>query len=269
MITQNNIPRNEQYGRAAAPAMRSRRGGGLGRHGVPAGRSRDPQLHHLRGPAGLAVPASPSTVITGSRSTSWAAAASTAAARTQPATPAPEPPSNPSCCSRKELPRAGGLVQFRGGEISEIWSGDVITTSSGKWHWHGAGPEMDWASRSPTTSTTAGGRHERVHRHLRADPASRDSAVSRVIHGHERVRAPGRARIRNRDLPTLGSRPTSGTGLPQRRSDGDGRSPQWCGGIIRVGMAVGVEAGSGVVCGEPGQEGDAARREPGEGVSLR
>ena len=163
-------------------------------------------------------------------------------------------PSGRPCMS----PRAGGLVQFRGGEISEIRSGDVITTSSGKWHWHGAGPEMDWASRSPTTSTTAGGRHERVHRHLRADPASRDSAVSRVIHGHERVRAPGRARIRRRGLPTLGSRPTSGTGLPQRRSDGDGRSPQWCGGIIRVGMTVGVEAGSGVVRGEPGQEGDAA-----------
>ena len=47
-------------------------------------------------------------------------------------------PSGRPCMS----PRAGGLVQFRGGEISEIRSGDVITTSSGKWHWHGASPEM-------------------------------------------------------------------------------------------------------------------------------
>jgi quercetin dioxygenase-like cupin family protein len=34
-----------------------------------------------------------------------------------------------------------GLVQARGGSISEIRPGDVISTPSGEWHWHGAAPE--------------------------------------------------------------------------------------------------------------------------------
>jgi quercetin dioxygenase-like cupin family protein len=34
-----------------------------------------------------------------------------------------------------------GLMQARGGEISEIRPGDVITTPSGEWHWHGAAPD--------------------------------------------------------------------------------------------------------------------------------
>jgi quercetin dioxygenase-like cupin family protein len=34
-----------------------------------------------------------------------------------------------------------GLVQARGGSLSEIRPGDVISTPSGEWHWHGAAPE--------------------------------------------------------------------------------------------------------------------------------
>ena len=31
-----------------------------------------------------------------------------------------------------------GLIQARDGEIAEIRAGDIITTPSGEWHWHGA-----------------------------------------------------------------------------------------------------------------------------------
>ena len=34
-----------------------------------------------------------------------------------------------------------GRIQARGGEISEIRPGDIISTPSGEWHWHGAAPE--------------------------------------------------------------------------------------------------------------------------------
>lgn len=34
-----------------------------------------------------------------------------------------------------------GLVQSRGGEITEIRPGDTIYTPPGEWHWHGAAPE--------------------------------------------------------------------------------------------------------------------------------
>jgi quercetin dioxygenase-like cupin family protein len=34
-----------------------------------------------------------------------------------------------------------GRIQARGGEISEIRPGDVISTPSGEWHWHGAAPD--------------------------------------------------------------------------------------------------------------------------------
>jgi quercetin dioxygenase-like cupin family protein len=33
-----------------------------------------------------------------------------------------------------------GLVQSRGGEITEIRSGDIIWTPADEWHWHGAAP---------------------------------------------------------------------------------------------------------------------------------
>ena len=43
-------------------------------------------------------------------------------------------------------------MQARGDGISEIRPGDVITTPSGEWHWHGAAPddgrpEMDWGEQ--------------------------------------------------------------------------------------------------------------------------
>ena len=33
-----------------------------------------------------------------------------------------------------------GLVQARGGKITEIRSGDIIWTPADEWHWHGAAP---------------------------------------------------------------------------------------------------------------------------------
>jgi quercetin dioxygenase-like cupin family protein len=34
-----------------------------------------------------------------------------------------------------------GLVQSRGGEVTEIRPGDTIYTPPGQWHWHGAAPD--------------------------------------------------------------------------------------------------------------------------------
>jgi quercetin dioxygenase-like cupin family protein len=34
-----------------------------------------------------------------------------------------------------------GRIQARGGSISEIRPGDIISTPSGEWHWHGAAPD--------------------------------------------------------------------------------------------------------------------------------
>jgi quercetin dioxygenase-like cupin family protein len=34
-----------------------------------------------------------------------------------------------------------GLIQSRGGQVSEIRSGDTIYTPPGEWHWHGAAPD--------------------------------------------------------------------------------------------------------------------------------
>lgn len=34
-----------------------------------------------------------------------------------------------------------GRVQSRGGDVTEIRSGDVIHTPPGEWHWHGAAPD--------------------------------------------------------------------------------------------------------------------------------
>jgi len=55
--------------------------------------------------------------------------------------------------------------------------------------------------------------------------------------------------------------------VAQALADGDDQGSQWCGDIISVGAAVAVEVSLGVVCSEPGQERDAAGREPGEGFS--
>jgi len=56
--------------------------------------------------------------------------------------------------------------------------------------------------------------------------------------------------------------------VAQVLADGDDQGPQWRGDTIGVGAAVAIEVGRGVVCGEPGQECDAAGREPGEGFSY-
>ena len=34
-----------------------------------------------------------------------------------------------------------GLIQARGGEMTEIRPGDTIYTPPGEWHWHGAAPD--------------------------------------------------------------------------------------------------------------------------------
>lgn len=34
-----------------------------------------------------------------------------------------------------------GRIQARGGSITEIRPGDVVSTPSGEWHWHGAAPD--------------------------------------------------------------------------------------------------------------------------------
>ena len=33
-----------------------------------------------------------------------------------------------------------GLIQSRGGEVTEIHRGDIVHTPAGEWHWHGADP---------------------------------------------------------------------------------------------------------------------------------
>lgn len=33
-----------------------------------------------------------------------------------------------------------GLIQSRGGKVTEIHRGDIIHTEAGEWHWHGAAP---------------------------------------------------------------------------------------------------------------------------------
>ena len=35
-----------------------------------------------------------------------------------------------------------GLVQSRGGDVTEIRPGDVVHTPPGEWHWHGATPDQ-------------------------------------------------------------------------------------------------------------------------------
>jgi quercetin dioxygenase-like cupin family protein len=48
-----------------------------------------------------------------------------------------------------------GLVQSRGGEITEIRSGDIIWTPADEWHWHGAAPG-DFMTHLSITEAAAG-----------------------------------------------------------------------------------------------------------------
>ena len=34
-----------------------------------------------------------------------------------------------------------GLVQARGGDVTEIRAGEVVRTPADEWHWHGAAPD--------------------------------------------------------------------------------------------------------------------------------
>lgn len=43
-----------------------------------------------------------------------------------------------------------GLVQSRGGEVTEMRAGDVVHTPSDEWHWHGATPDDSMAHISVT-----------------------------------------------------------------------------------------------------------------------
>jgi quercetin dioxygenase-like cupin family protein len=53
-----------------------------------------------------------------------------------------------------------GLMQSRGGTVSEMRAGDVVSTPSDEWHWHGASPEDAMAHISVTEGVGAGGRPE-------------------------------------------------------------------------------------------------------------
>ena len=52
-----------------------------------------------------------------------------------------------------------GRIQARGGSVSEIRPGDVISTPSGEWHWHGAAPDHYMTH----LSITEGGPHWGPH----------------------------------------------------------------------------------------------------------
>ena len=53
-----------------------------------------------------------------------------------------------------------GLIQSRGGDITEIRPGDVVYTPSDEWHWHGAAPDHFMAHLSLTEGVGEGGRPE-------------------------------------------------------------------------------------------------------------
>ena len=52
-----------------------------------------------------------------------------------------------------------GLVQARGGEVTEIRPGDTIYTPPGEWHWHGAAPDHFMAHLAFTEGDTEWGDH--------------------------------------------------------------------------------------------------------------
>jgi quercetin dioxygenase-like cupin family protein len=52
-----------------------------------------------------------------------------------------------------------GLVQARGGPVEDIRAGDIISTSPGEWHWHGAAPEHYMTHLSITEAPGDWGEH--------------------------------------------------------------------------------------------------------------
>jgi len=58
-----------------------------------------------------------------------------------------------------------GLIQARGGEVTTIRPGDVISTPPGEWHWHGGSPDnfmvhtAIWEAGDPDTPEADWGDH--------------------------------------------------------------------------------------------------------------
>ena len=50
-----------------------------------------------------------------------------------------------------------GMVQSRGGGITEISAGDIVTTPLSEWHWHGAAPGHFMTHLSITEAPADGG----------------------------------------------------------------------------------------------------------------
>ena len=53
-----------------------------------------------------------------------------------------------------------GIVQSRGGALTEIGTGDVVYTPPDEWHWHGAAPDHFMTHLSMTEGVGDGGRAE-------------------------------------------------------------------------------------------------------------
>ncbi len=53
-----------------------------------------------------------------------------------------------------------GLMQSRGGPVTEMQAGDVVSTPSDEWHWHGAGPDHPMSHISVTEGVGEAGRPE-------------------------------------------------------------------------------------------------------------
>ena len=53
-----------------------------------------------------------------------------------------------------------GLMQSRGGPVTEMRTGDVVSTPSDEWHWHGAGPDGFMSHISVTEGVGESGRPE-------------------------------------------------------------------------------------------------------------
>lgn len=53
-----------------------------------------------------------------------------------------------------------GLVQSRGGDVTEIRPGDIVSTPSDEWHWHGAAPDHFMTHLSITEAVPGDARPE-------------------------------------------------------------------------------------------------------------
>lgn len=53
-----------------------------------------------------------------------------------------------------------GLIQSRGGDVSEMRSGDIVYTAADEWHWHGAAADHFMTHLSITEGVPGDGRPE-------------------------------------------------------------------------------------------------------------